>query len=85
METIIVQVKKEQSLAKEPNITMIVTDQEYAQQALPAGVTLQNRIRLHNQGAKFYHHPGDNYCLDSIPISDVDQTAYTIYTYDRLH
>ena len=58
---------------------------QYAHQALPAGVTLRNRNRLHNQGAKFYHHPGDNYFLDSILITDENQAAFAIYTYVRLH
>jgi arylsulfatase A-like enzyme len=35
---------------------MIVTDQEYAHQALPAGVTLPNRNRLHNRGVTFNNH-----------------------------
>lgn len=40
-------------MATRPNILMIVTDQEYAHQALPAGVTLPNRNRLHNRGVTF--------------------------------
>ena len=39
-----------------PNILMIVTDQEYAHQALPTSVTLPNRNRLHNRGVTFNHH-----------------------------
>ena len=39
-----------------PNILIIVTDQEYAHQALPAGVTLPNRNRLHNCGVTFNNH-----------------------------
>jgi arylsulfatase A-like enzyme len=35
------------------NFLFIVTDQEYAHQALPAGVTLPNRDRLHNRGVTF--------------------------------
>ncbi|MCA9874216.1 MAG: sulfatase-like hydrolase/transferase, partial [Anaerolineales bacterium] len=41
---------------KRPNILMIVTDQEYAHQALPAGVTLPNRDRLRSQGVTFNNH-----------------------------
>ena len=37
------------------NFLFIVTDQEYAHQALPAGVTLPNRNRLHNRGVTFNH------------------------------
>jgi arylsulfatase len=33
-----------------------MTDQEYAHQALPAGVTLPNRDRLHNRGLTFNNH-----------------------------
>ena len=39
-----------------PNILVIVTDQEYAHQALPAGVTLANRDRLRARGVTFNHH-----------------------------
>jgi arylsulfatase len=43
-------------MADKPNILIIVTDQEYAHQALPAGVTLPNRNRLHNRGVTFNNH-----------------------------
>jgi len=43
-------------MATRPNILMIVTDQEYAHQALPEGVTLPNLNRLHNQGVTFNNH-----------------------------
>src|SRR5210317_1591747 len=39
-----------------PNILIIVTDQEYAHQPLPAGVTLSNRNRLHSRGVTFNNH-----------------------------
>ena len=39
-----------------PNILMIVTDQEYAHQALPAGVTLPNRDHLRARGVTFNNH-----------------------------
>lgn len=39
-----------------PNILMIVTDQEYAHQALPPGVTLTNRDRLRARGVTFNNH-----------------------------
>jgi arylsulfatase len=39
-----------------PNILFIVTDQEYAHQALPAGVSLPNRDRLHARGVTFNNH-----------------------------
>ena len=41
---------------QKPNILIIVTDQEYAHQALPAGVPLPNRDRLHNRGVTFNNH-----------------------------
>jgi arylsulfatase len=41
---------------KKPNILFIVTDQEYAHQALPAGITLPNRDRLRSRGVSFNHH-----------------------------
>ena len=43
-------------MTQKPNILIIVTDQEYAHQALPAGVTLPNRDRLHNSGVTFNNH-----------------------------
>jgi len=41
---------------QKPNILIIVTDQEYAHQALPDGVPLPNRDRLHNRGVTFNNH-----------------------------
>ena len=37
-------------MPKQPNILMIVTDQEYAHQSLPAGFVLSNRDRIHARG-----------------------------------
>jgi len=48
--------KKVKDMATRPNILIIVTDQEYAHQALPAGVTMPNRNRLHNRGVTFNNH-----------------------------
>ncbi len=44
-------------MPKRPNILMIVTDQEYAHQSLPAGFVLSNRDRIHARGVTFnnYH------------------------------
>jgi arylsulfatase A-like enzyme len=39
-----------------PNVLMIVTDQEYAHQALPPGVTLTNRDRLRDRGVTYNNH-----------------------------
>jgi arylsulfatase len=39
-----------------PNILLIVTDQECAHQAFPAGVTLPNRDRIRARGVTFNHH-----------------------------
>ena len=39
-----------------PNILIIVTDQEYAHQAMPAGVNLPNRDRLRARGVTFNNH-----------------------------
>jgi arylsulfatase len=43
-------------MSSKPNILIIVTDQEYAHQSLPAGVTLPNRNRLHARGVTFNNH-----------------------------
>jgi arylsulfatase A-like enzyme len=44
-------------MPNQPNILMIVTDQEYAHQPLPAGFVLSNRDRIHARGVTFnnYH------------------------------
>ena len=43
-------------MTKQPNVLMIVTDQEYAHQSLPAGFVLSNRDRLRSRGVAFDHH-----------------------------
>jgi len=43
-------------MSQKPNILFIVTDQEYAHQAIPAGVTLPNRDRLRSRGVTFNNH-----------------------------
>jgi arylsulfatase len=43
-------------MTKIPNILFFVTDQEYAHQAFPAGVTLPNRDRLRSRGVTFNNH-----------------------------
>ena len=41
---------------EKPNILFIVTDQEYAHQTLPEGVSLPSRERLHARGVTFNNH-----------------------------
>ena len=43
-------------MSNKPNILMIVTDQEFAHQALPEGVVLPNRDRLQAAGVTFSNH-----------------------------
>ena len=51
---------------KKPNILMIVTDQEYAHQSLPAGFALSNRDRIHSRGVTFVnHHATTTVCTPS--------------------
>lgn len=40
-------------MTSQPNILMIVTDQEYAHQSLPAGFVLANRDRIRSRGVSF--------------------------------
>jgi arylsulfatase len=40
-------------MTNQPNILMIVTDQEYAHQSLPAGFVLANRDRIRSRGVSF--------------------------------
>lgn len=42
------------------NFLLIVTDQEYAHQAMPSDVTLTNRDRLHARGVTFKTHQVTN-------------------------
>jgi arylsulfatase A-like enzyme len=49
-----------------PNILMIVTDQEYAHQPLPAGFVLSNRDRIYARGVTFNnHHATTTVCTPS--------------------
>jgi arylsulfatase len=43
-------------MTKQPNILMIVTDQEYAHQPMPAEFALPSRDRLRARGVTFNHH-----------------------------
>jgi arylsulfatase A-like enzyme len=53
-------------MTKQPNILMIVTDQEYAHQSLPAGFVLSNRDRIHSRGVTFVnHHATTTVCTPS--------------------
>jgi len=53
-------------MTKRPNILMIVTDQEYAHQSLPAGFVLPNRDRIHARGVTFdNHHATTTVCTPS--------------------
>ena len=51
---------------KKPNILMIVTDQEYAHQPMPAGFTLPSRDRIRARGVTFNnHHATTTVCTPS--------------------
>ena len=53
-------------MTTQPNILMIVTDQEYAHQPMPAGYVLPNRDRLHARGVTFdNHHATTTVCTPS--------------------
>ena len=43
-------------MTDKPNILLIVTDQEYAHQALPVDLSLPNRERLRARGVTFNNH-----------------------------
>ena len=43
-------------MKKQPNILLIVTDQEYAHQPVPEDFALPNRDRIRNRGVSFNHH-----------------------------
>ena len=43
-------------MTKQPNILMIVTDQEYAHQPMPEDFVLPNRDRIRARGVSFNHH-----------------------------
>ena len=53
-------------MTTQPNILMIVTDQEYAHQPMPAGYVLPNRDRLYARGVTFdNHHATTTVCTPS--------------------
>jgi arylsulfatase len=53
-------------MTTQPNILMIVTDQEYAHQPVPTGYVLPNRDRLHARGVTFdNHHATTTVCTPS--------------------
>jgi arylsulfatase A-like enzyme len=53
-------------MSKQPNILMLVTDQEHAHQSLPAGFVLSNRDRIHSRGVTFAnHHATTTVCTPS--------------------
>ena len=53
-------------MTKHPNILMIVTDQEYAHQPLPADLALPNRERIRARGVTFtQHHCTTTVCTPS--------------------
>ncbi|MFN8471501.1 MAG: sulfatase-like hydrolase/transferase [Anaerolineae bacterium] len=53
-------------MTTQPNILMIVTDQEYAHQSLPAGCVLPNRDRIRSRGVTFdNHHATTTVCTPS--------------------
>jgi arylsulfatase A-like enzyme len=53
-------------MTNQPNILMIVTDQEYAHQPMPAGYVLPNRDRLYARGVTFdNHHATTTVCTPS--------------------
>jgi len=53
-------------MTNKPNILMIVTDQEYAHQPMPAGFVLPSRERLHARGVTFNnHHATTTVCTPS--------------------
>jgi len=43
-------------MSEKPNILLIVTDQEYAHQALPVDTSMPNRERLRARGVTFNNH-----------------------------
>jgi arylsulfatase len=47
---------------KKPNILMIVTDQEYAHQPMPAEFALPARDRIRARGVTFNHHHSTTPC-----------------------
>ena len=68
-------------VTKQPNILMIVTDQEYAHQSLPAGFVLSNRDRIHSRGVTFdNHHATTTVCTPSRSVM-LHRQAYTAHSH----
>ncbi len=72
-------------MAKQPNILMIVTDQEYAHQSLPAGFVLSNRDRIRSRGVTFVNHHATTTVCTPFPLGDLHRQAYTAHSHVRQH
>ncbi len=72
-------------MTKQPNILMIVTDQEYAHQSLPAGFVLANRDRIRSRGVTFSnHHATTTVCTPSRSVI-LHRQAYAAHSHVRQH
>jgi arylsulfatase A-like enzyme len=69
MDTVeLAEVGAKEFMNKKPNILMIVTDQEYAHQPMPADFALHARDRIRARGVTFNHHHCSTAC-STTPIS----------------
>ena len=63
-------------MTKQPNILMIVTDQEYAHQPMPADFALPSRDRIRSRGVTFnQHHCTTTVCTPSRSVMYTGQHA----------
>ena len=70
---------------KKPNILMIVTDQEYAHQPMPAEFALPSRDRIRARGVTFNnHHCTTTVCTPSRSVIYTGQ-AYAAHPHVRQH
>ncbi len=73
-------------MSQQPNILIIVTDQEYAHQALPAGVTLPSRDRLRARGVTFNNHQvTTTVCTPSRSVTWTGQHTPSTHMIDNLN
>ncbi len=71
-------------MTKQPNILMIVTDQEYAHQPMPADYALPNRARIRDRGVTFnQHHCTTSVCTPSRSVMCTGQHTPHTWMFDN--
>ena len=71
-------------MSKQPNILLIVTDQEYAHQPVPEDFTLPSRERIRDRGVSFnHHHATTTVCTPSRSVMYTGQHTHHTRMFDN--